>query len=84
MGLALKISGQVGRSCPPYAASHSQEMAQHGFLILLAMEVAQERRATSDFQGNAEPDLQVEQREPHMEPRKDSGYASASQLRSTL
>jgi SSS family solute:Na+ symporter len=27
MGLALKISGQVGRSCPPYAASHSQKMA---------------------------------------------------------
>lgn len=27
MGLALKISGQVGRFCPPYAASHSQEMA---------------------------------------------------------
>jgi hypothetical protein len=42
-------------------------MAHHGFPVFLAMEVAQKRRATSDSQGDAGPDLQAEQRESLME-----------------
>mgnify|MGYP000548203551 CR=1 FL=1 len=84
MGHNLKVVGQVGRPCSSYASSYSKEMAHHGFPVFLAMEVAQKRRATSDFQGNAECDLPSQQGEYAMERLKDQGYTDSSQLRPTM
>jgi hypothetical protein len=67
MGHNLQVVGQVGRLCSSYASSYSKEMAHDGFPVFLALEVTQKRRATSDSQGDAEPDLQAEQRESPME-----------------
>jgi hypothetical protein len=48
----------MGRPCLPHATSYSQEMAYYSFPVLLALEVS----SASDFQGDAEPDLQAKQR----------------------
>jgi hypothetical protein len=67
MGRAFKVSGQMGRSCPSDATGYSQEMAYYSFPVLLALEVSSEGWSASDFQGDAEPDLQAKQRESLME-----------------